>query len=145
MSRVVMGCRPTAKIVLASEPFACSLRADGHETNVPTFFCGFFGLTVFTPPGIIGANHEKQCASGEGYGMVVRRQGTGEGQHESNSVCDTCNTKPVAVDAGYPTADLSLDPDTAGFTNGKRVNIGAYGNTPWATVIRKPGLVLYYR
>lgn len=33
------------------------------------------------------------------------------------------------IDAGDPNSDYSLEPED----NGKRINIGAYGNTPWAT------------
>ena len=50
-----------------------------------------------------------------------------------------------AVDAGDPRSDYSNEPDTNAGWHGKRVNLGAYGNTPWATVTRYPGSVFIFR
>ncbi|MBR2355645.1 MAG: right-handed parallel beta-helix repeat-containing protein [Kiritimatiellae bacterium] len=50
-----------------------------------------------------------------------------------------------AVDAGDPNSDYSMEPDTNSGWHGKRVNLGAYGNTPWATLTRYPGAAVYLR
>ena len=50
-----------------------------------------------------------------------------------------------AVDAGDPNSDYSMEPDTNSGWHGKRVNLGAYGNTPWATLTRYPGSAVYLR
>lgn len=49
--------------------------------------------------------------------------------------------KSPAIDAGDPASDWSHEPRP----NGKRVNIGYYGNTPEATMSPKPGLLIYVR
>ena len=49
--------------------------------------------------------------------------------------------KSPAIDAGDPTSDWSREPKP----NGKRVNLGYYGNTPEATMSPKPGLLIYVR
>lgn len=43
-----------------------------------------------------------------------------------------------AIDAGDPSREYGLEPEP----NGKRLNLGAYGNTPWATTTPPPGLML---
>ena len=43
-----------------------------------------------------------------------------------------------AIDAGDPSREYGLEPEP----NGKRLNLGAYGNTPWATTTPPPGMVL---
>ncbi|MBR2487801.1 MAG: hypothetical protein IKB52_01625, partial [Kiritimatiellae bacterium] len=50
-----------------------------------------------------------------------------------------------AVDAGDPKADYSKEPVTQDGWHGKRVNLGAYGNTPWATSTKFLGAVYYIR
>ena len=50
-----------------------------------------------------------------------------------------------AVDAGDPKSDYSMEPDTNEGWHGRRVNLGAYGNTPWATLTRYPGSAVYLR
>ena len=49
--------------------------------------------------------------------------------------------KSPAIDAGNPASDWSHEPKP----NGKRVNLGYYGNTPEATMSPKPGLLIYVR
>ena len=43
-----------------------------------------------------------------------------------------------AIDAGDPSREYGLEPEP----NGKRLNLGAYGNTPWATTTLRPGMAL---
>lgn len=46
-----------------------------------------------------------------------------------------------AIDAGDPESDFANEPDP----NGSRVNLGAYGNTPWATMSAGSGLFIIVR
>lgn len=46
-----------------------------------------------------------------------------------------------AIDAGKPGYDYSLEP----VSNGRRVNLGFYGNTPWATMSARYGLSVIVR
>ena len=46
-----------------------------------------------------------------------------------------------ALDAGDPKSDYSNEP----MPNGHRVNLGAYGNTPWATMSPLKGTLLILR
>lgn len=58
----------------------------------------------------------------------------------------TTTGKSPAIDAGDPGSDYSKEPTRAGVgTNGKRVNLGCYGNTPWASLTARSGLVLFVR
>jgi hypothetical protein len=51
-----------------------------------------------------------------------------------------------AIDAGNPKSDYSREPQIQGIGgNGRRVNLGAYGNTPWATLSRIPGFFIILR
>jgi hypothetical protein len=50
-----------------------------------------------------------------------------------------------AIDAGNPKSDYSREPDTADGWHGKRVNLGGYGNTPWATMSSFPGSIFLVR
>jgi len=51
-----------------------------------------------------------------------------------------------AIDAGDPTSDWSKEPNRAGEGfPGRRVNLGRYGNTPWATMTPHPGNVFILR
>ena len=44
-----------------------------------------------------------------------------------------------AIDAGDPAADCSAEPDP----RGKRVNLGAYGGTPYASLsLRQPSMII---
>jgi len=45
-----------------------------------------------------------------------------------------------AIDAGDPAGDWANEPTP----NGRRVNLGAYGNTPWATMA-KPGTLIFVK
>ena len=51
--------------------------------------------------------------------------------------------KPVspAIDAGDPKDSRKKERRP----HGPRVNMGAYGNTPWATMSNEPGLLLFVR
>ena len=46
-----------------------------------------------------------------------------------------------AIDAGKPGYDYSLEPQP----NGRRVNLGFYGNTPWATMSDRRGMKIIVR
>ena len=50
-----------------------------------------------------------------------------------------------AIDAGDPRSDYSEEPDTNNGWHGRRVNLGGYGNTPWATMTHFPGSVFTFR
>ena len=51
-----------------------------------------------------------------------------------------------AIDAGDPTSDWSQEPNRAGVGfPGRRVNLGRYGNTPWATMTPHQGSLFILR
>ena len=50
-----------------------------------------------------------------------------------------------AIDAGDPASDFRNEPNCKYGYHGKRVNLGAYGNTPWATMTTKPGFFILLR
>ena len=50
-----------------------------------------------------------------------------------------------AIDAGDPASDFRNEPDCKIGYHGKRVNLGVYGNTPWATMSTKPGFFILLR
>ena len=50
--------------------------------------------------------------------------------------------KSPCIDKGDPKSDYSGEP--AGY-NGRRVNMGYYGNTPWATMTQPSGSAYYLR
>ena len=50
-----------------------------------------------------------------------------------------------AIDAGDPKSEYLGEPDCPQGWHGKRVNMGAYGNTPWATLTQPSGSVYYIR
>ena len=50
-----------------------------------------------------------------------------------------------AIDAGDPRSDYMGEPDTQAGWHGRRVNMGAYGNSPWATMAPYPGSVIRIR
>ena len=58
-----------------------------------------------------------------------------------------CHLRPKspAIDAGDPKSPYKNEPDTPTGWHGRRVNMGAYGNTPWATMSRIPGSIFYVR
>jgi hypothetical protein len=53
--------------------------------------------------------------------------------------------KSAALDAGDPAAAYSREPDCQQGWHGKRLNLGAYGNTPWATMTVYPGGMVILR
>jgi len=54
--------------------------------------------------------------------------------------------KSPAIDAGDPASDYTREPDVQGVgSNGRRVNLGCWGNTPWATMSPVHGAVFYLR
>ena len=50
-----------------------------------------------------------------------------------------------AIDAGDPASDFRNEPNCKIGYHGKRVNLGGYGNTPWATMTTKPGFFILLR
>ena len=61
-------------------------------------------------------------------------------------VKDYCRAgKSLAIDAGDPQSEYSSEPDTTDGWHGKRVNLGGYGNTPWATMSSFPGSIFLVR
>jgi hypothetical protein len=49
------------------------------------------------------------------------------------------------IDGGDPAAAYSREPDCQQGWHGKRLNLGAYGNTPWATMTVYPGGMVILR
>jgi hypothetical protein len=58
-----------------------------------------------------------------------------------------CNSfVSIAVDAGDPASDWSKEPECAGVgTSGKRVNLGVYGGTRYATMTPHSGSLIIIR
>ena len=50
-----------------------------------------------------------------------------------------------AIDAGNPASGYAREPDTRDGWHGRRINMGFYGNTPWATLTPFPGGAMYLR
>jgi hypothetical protein len=50
-----------------------------------------------------------------------------------------------AIDAGDPASAYAQEPDTQDGWHGRRINMGFYGNTPWATLTPFKGGVIYLR
>ncbi|MBQ3315721.1 MAG: hypothetical protein IJG70_07190 [Kiritimatiellae bacterium] len=50
-----------------------------------------------------------------------------------------------AIDAGNPASGYAREPDTRDGWHGRRINMGFYGNTPWATLSPFPGSAMYLR
>ena len=50
-----------------------------------------------------------------------------------------------ALDSGDPSSDYSVEPNTRQGCHGNRINMGAYGNTPWATMTVRPGSAIWIR
>ena len=55
------------------------------------------------------------------------------------------NPNSPAIDAGNQSRSYSAEPDNDIGSNGRRVNLGAYGGTPWATMSTRVGFYLYLR
>ncbi len=53
--------------------------------------------------------------------------------------------KSPAIDAGDPESDYRDEPKCKSGYHGHRVNLGAYGNTPWATMSANPGFYILLR
>ena len=68
--------------------------------------------------------------------------GSGYTDEKSGQVVKTSRRYPSpAIDAGKPGYDYSLEP----MPNGRRVNLGFYGNTPWATMSDRRGMKIIIR
>lgn len=55
------------------------------------------------------------------------------------------NGSSPAIDAGNPASGYAREPDTRDGWHGRRINMGFYGNTPWATLSPFPGGAMYLR
>ncbi len=55
------------------------------------------------------------------------------------------NGSSPAIDAGDPASAYAREPDTRDGWHGRRINMGFYGNTPWATLTPFNGGVIYLR
>jgi hypothetical protein len=70
------------------------------------------------------------------------RGGTGYTDENTKAVVTTYKRDASpAIDAGKPGYDCSLEPQP----NGRRVNLGFYGNTPWATMSAMRGMRIIVR
>lgn len=68
--------------------------------------------------------------------------GSGYTDEKTGQVVKTSRRYPSpAIDAGKPGYDYSLEPQP----NGRRVNLGFYGNTPWATMSDRRGMKIIIR
>jgi hypothetical protein len=68
--------------------------------------------------------------------------GSGYKDEKTGQVVKTSRRYPSpAIDAGKPGYDYSLEP----MPNGRRVNLGFYGNTPWATMSDRRGMKIIIR
>ena len=81
------------------------------------------------------------------HDLLRKRRHYGYARFRSDALDDAvaldCHlgAKSPAIDAGDPTSDWRLEPKP----NGKRVNLGYYGNTPEATMSPKLGLFIIVR
>lgn len=62
-----------------------------------------------------------------------------------NATYKSKNASSPAIDAGASASDYAQEPDTSDGWHGRRINIGFYGNTPWATLTPFNGSALYLR
>ena len=61
-------------------------------------------------------------------------------------VAEYCKAgKSPAIDTGDPESDYRDEPNCKYGYHGHRVNLGAYGNTPWATMSANPGFYILLR
>ena len=66
------------------------------------------------------------------------------GELVKNYITKVAGQSP-AIDAGDPASDYRGEPDCKYGYHGKRVNLGGYGNTPWATMTMRPGIYIHVR
>lgn len=78
---------------------------------------------------------------------VHLRGGKGYYDEKTGALVDAFAGKPhsPAIDAGNPERPHSAEPDNAIGSHGHRVNLGAYGGTPWATMSTRVGFYMYLR
>lgn len=81
----------------------------------------------------------------ESFNMHLRSR-AGWYDERTGEWCSTSGAPSPAIDAGDPAADYSKEPNRAGVGfPGRRVNLGAYGNTPWASMTPHPGNLFILR
>lgn len=76
-------------------------------------FAAFGTVIRVAPGGYLGDDAQDEALADEATGEPRKSVGK----------------RSTAIDMGDPASPYALEPDP----NGSRVNLGAYGNTPWAT------------
>ena len=99
----------------------------GAATDLPTRRPYYFGFAAATHSEVASFNCHLRGRGGYTDETTGRRM-SGRGNSP-------------ALDTGDPDDDYSQEPKP----NGKRVNMGFYGNTPWATCTSNPGLIISVR
>ncbi|MBQ3315254.1 MAG: right-handed parallel beta-helix repeat-containing protein [Kiritimatiellae bacterium] len=90
-------------------------------------------------------NNAATLARLEAFNMHLRSR-AGWYDERTGEWCSTSGAPSPAIDAGDPAADYSKEPNRAGVGfPGRRVNLGAYGNTPWASMTPHPGNLFILR
>ena len=95
----------------------------------------FWDWTDATQPAVYAALENVNCHLRGGLGYIDERTGALEKTYARGA-------KSPSIDKGDPKSDYRGEP--AGY-NGRCVNMGAYGNTPWATMTQPSGSVYYLR
>ena len=130
----------TTNNVFAADP----LLVTAYETDVlPSLVSG--NLKV-TPTGVRGPAANFALSASAGYADWNAHLRTRHGYTDETTgevvkfTRAECPENSPAIDAGDPKADFSREPEP----NGRCVNLGFYGNTPWASM-SPGGLLLYIR
>ena len=125
--------------------------AEGGTLNFATNTC-VFGDPLFVTPTAdfmslvnIAQLPKVNCtiAPKDGIALNVHlRGGLGYYDETTSEKVTDYEGKPVspAIDAGDPTSGRKGERRP----HGPRINMGAYGNTPWATMSNEPGLMLFF-
>ena len=95
----------------------------------------FWDWTDATQPAVYAALENVNCHLRGGLGYIDERTGALEKAYARGA-------KSPGIDKGDPKSDYRGEP--AGY-NGRCVNMGYYGNTPWATMTQPSGSVYYLR
>lgn len=98
------------------------------------YMYGYSSYAVAFPPAAIGKL----------LGLNVHLRGRAGYVDETRNVrvCAS-GAQSRAIDAGNPASDFSREPSRSWGYHGRRVNLGFYGNTPYATATPYQGMVIY--